>query len=215
MNFSNRSSAAALQRGSLAASIPPRVQNSSIGGAAVDASPDRLRQIEDRLVTLERLKRKHGPTLQDVIDRGESLARERALLTDATGVADDIQRQLDGATSAYLEVARDLSRRRRAAAPRFAREIEVILAELAMERTRFEVRFAGQQLPPEQWSERGVDQAEFFVSPNPGEDLRPLARIVSGGELSRVMLALKTLNVSPPEHSAGADARAGKTLIFD
>ena len=75
-----------------------------------------------------------------------------------------------------------------------------------MARTRFEVRFNEGELSEAAWSERGIDQAEFFVSPNPGEDLRPLARIVSGGELSRVMLALKTL--------AASDA-AGKTLIFD
>jgi DNA repair protein RecN (Recombination protein N) len=88
----------------------------------------------------------------------------------------------------------------------FARRLEGLLAELAMARTRFEVRFNEVELPPEHWSGRGVDEAEFFVSPNPGEDLRPLARIVSGGELSRVMLALKTL--------AAADA-PDKTLIFD
>ena len=62
-----------------------------------------------------------------------------------------------------------------------------------MARTRFEVRFNAVELRPDEWSERGIDRAEFFVSPNPGEELRPLARIVSGGELSRVMLALKTL----------------------
>ena len=60
-----------------------------------------------------------------------------------------------------------------------------------MARTRFEVRFNEGELPRGAWSERGIDQAEFFVSPNPGEELRPLARIVSGGELSRVMLALQ------------------------
>jgi DNA repair protein RecN (Recombination protein N) len=89
---------------------------------------------------------------------------------------------------------------------KFAREIEALLAELAMGRTRFEVRFNDGELPPEAWNERGIDEAEFFVSPNPGEDLRPLARIVSGGELSRIMLALKTL---------AAGDTPGKTLIFD
>ncbi len=79
-----------------------------------------------------------------------------------------------------------------------------------MAATRFEVRFNDGELPEAAWSERGIDQAEFFVSPNPGEDLRPLARIVSGGELSRVMLALKTL----AEHQARSDVRP-KTLIFD
>ena len=172
----------------------------------IDASPGRLQQVEDRLALLERLKRKYGPLLQDVIDKGGVLARERELLTVVGERAEDLVTELDSATSAYLAVARDLSRKRRAAAVGFARDLEALLGELAMARTRFEVRFNDGELSQEAWSERGIDQAEFFVSPNPGEDLRPLARIVSGGELSRVMLALKTL--------AQEDA-PGKTLIFD
>src|SRR6185436_16268881 len=170
----------------------------------IDASPGRLQQVEDRLALVDRLKRKYGPTLQEVIDTGAALARERELLTGAGEGADALTKALEAATSTYLDLARGLSRRRRAAAASFARELEALLAELAMARTRFEVRFNDGELPPEGWGERGIDQAEFFISPNPGEDLRPLARIVSGGELSRVMLALKTL--------AGAGAR---TLIFD
>src|SRR5262249_46558010 len=73
-----------------------------------------------------------------------------------------------------------------------SRELERMLADLAMERTKFEVRF--EEVSGESaWTASGIDQAEFFVSPNPGEELRPLARIVSGGELSRIMLALKAL----------------------
>jgi DNA repair protein RecN (Recombination protein N) len=86
-----------------------------------------------------------------------------------------------------------------------------------MARTRFEVRFNERELPEDAWSDRGVDQAEFFVSPNPGEDLRPLARIVSGGELSRVMLALKTLSNKKAGVRPGADGHLAfsRTLIFD
>jgi DNA repair protein RecN (Recombination protein N) len=172
----------------------------------IDASPGRLQQVEDRLVLLERLKRKYGPLLPDVIEKGDTLARERDLLTGAGERAEDLITALDAAAVAYVAVARDLSRKRRTAAVRFARDLEALLAELAMARTRFEVRFNEGELPEAAWSERGIDQAEFFVSPNPGEDLRPLARIVSGGELSRVMLALKTL---------AAEDAPGKTLIFD
>jgi len=172
----------------------------------IDASPGRLQQVEDRLALLERLKRKYGPLLQDVVEKGEALVRERDLLTGAGERAEDLIKALDAATAAYLAVARELSRKRRAAAVTFARELEALLAELAMARTRFEVRFNESELAEDAWSERGIDQAEFFVSPNPGEDLRPLARIVSGGELSRVMLALKTL---------AAEDAPGKTLIFD
>jgi DNA repair protein RecN (Recombination protein N) len=172
----------------------------------IDASPGRLQQVEDRLALLERLKRKYGPSLQEVIDKGDLLARERELLTGVGERAEDLIKELDAATNAFLTVGRDLSQRRRAGAVQFARDLEGLLGELAMARTRFEVRFNDRELAPEAWSDRGIDQIEFFVSPNPGEDLRPLARIVSGGELSRVMLALKTL---------GAEDAPGKTLIFD
>jgi DNA repair protein RecN (Recombination protein N) len=172
----------------------------------VDASPGRLQEVEDRLALLERLKRKYGPTLDEVIERGRALAEERALLTGVGERAEDLQHALDAAGRAYLTVARELSEQRRTAAGRFARTLEGLLAELAMDRTRFEVRFNPTEPGPEEWSERGIDVGEFYVSPNPGEDLRPLARIVSGGELSRVMLALKTLTVGDAD---------GKTLIFD
>jgi DNA repair protein RecN (Recombination protein N) len=175
-------------------------------GDGIDASPGRLQDVEDRLALLERLKRKHGPTLQEVIDTGASLARERDLLTDVGGHAVDLEQALDVAMRRFGEQAGELSGRRRRAAAEFATRLEALLAELAMARTRFQVRFNSEALPPERWSGRGIDEAEFYVSPNPGEDLRPLARIVSGGELSRVMLALKTL--------ASADT-PGKTLIFD
>jgi DNA repair protein RecN (Recombination protein N) len=172
----------------------------------VDASPGRLQEVEDRLALLERLRRKYGPTLDDVIARGRALAHERELLTGGEEKADELQRKLTEATDRYLTVARDLSRRRRDAAGRFARAVEALVAELAMAQTRFEVRFNAGERGSEEWSGRGVDRAEFYVSPNPGEQLRPLTRIVSGGELSRVMLALKTLT---------AGDTAGKTLIFD
>ena len=175
-------------------------------GDEIDASPGRLQQVEDRLALIERLKRKYGPTLQDVIATGAALARERELLTRSEEAADDLDRALADARQRYLDLARDLSRRRRLAAKSFAAQIESHLAQLAMARTRFEVRFNGEGAGEESWTERGIDHAEFFVSPNVGEDLRPLARIVSGGELSRMMLALKTMAV--------ADG-AGKTLIFD
>jgi DNA repair protein RecN (Recombination protein N) len=182
----------------------------------IDASPQRLQDVQDRLALMERLRRKYGPTLQDVIDRGAALVRERDLLMGAGERQEDLIAALETATRAYMDVARKLSGRRRDAAPRFAGELEGLLAELAMARTRFEVRFNDAELPESDWSERGIDVAEFFISPNPGEDLRPLARIVSGGELSRVMLALKTLaNRSPDSMRADSHPVSPKTLIFD
>ncbi|HEU5259318.1 MAG TPA: DNA repair protein RecN [Vicinamibacterales bacterium] len=181
----------------------------------IDASPSRLQEVEDRLALLERLKRKYGPTLHEVIERGAALARERDFLTGAGEGAENLLKSLDTATAEYLSKARELSRRRRTAAVHFARDMEGLLAELAMARTRFEVRFNEGELPESGWSERGIDNAEFFVSPNPGEELRPLARIVSGGELSRVMLALKTLATTKPGSMFDSNPVAPKTLIFD
>jgi DNA repair protein RecN (Recombination protein N) len=172
----------------------------------IDASPERLQQVEDRLALLERLKRKYGPTLADVIVRGNALQAERELLTGATETAGELEQALASASREYLEAARALSAKRRAAARAFVSPLEAVLADLAMERTRFEVRFKDGEAPEESWTERGIDQAEFYLSPNLGEDLRPLSRIVSGGELSRVMLALKTMSM---------DGQPGKTLIFD
>ncbi len=171
----------------------------------IDASPGRLQEVEDRLALLERLKRKHGPTLDDVIAHAAQCDRELRTLSSADDRAAQVDRELQRAESDYLSRAESLSTKRRAAAPRFAADLIAVAAELAMEQLRFEVRFdapAGQ----DRWGPKGLDIAEFFVSPNPGEDLRPLARIVSGGELSRLMLAIKTLT---------AQKGRGATLIFD
>jgi DNA repair protein RecN (Recombination protein N) len=174
-------------------------------GERIDASPERLQEVEERLALLERLKRKHGTTLDDVIARRDALEAEYRALTGGHGSAATIEDALVLAGSAFLSQARSLSAARKAAAAKFAAALERELADLAMERTRFEVRLASGE-EESRWSERGIDSGEFYLSPNPGEELRPLARIVSGGELSRVMLALKTL--------ATADS-PGKTLIFD
>ncbi|OFW36652.1 MAG: DNA repair protein RecN [Acidobacteria bacterium RIFCSPLOWO2_12_FULL_67_14] len=193
-------------------------------GQGVDASPARLQDVEDRLALLERLKRKYGPTLDEVIARAQALARERELLTGEGARLEDLQAALTDAGGRYLIAARELSERRRTAAREFARKIEGVLADLAMARTRFEVRFNASELGPEAWTERGVDRGEFYVSPNPGEELRPLARIVSGGELSRLMLAIKTLALNAlngvgSHFSTGEsrknDSRPHLTLVFD
>ncbi len=174
-------------------------------GGGLDVSPGRLEQVEDRLALLERLKRKHGPTLDEVLRRRDTLTEEHQALTGGGSTAAAVEGQLDAAAAAFLDGARRLSRARRDAASQFAAAMERELAELAMDQTRFEVRLTATE-DDAQWSEHGIDAGEFYLSPNPGEELRPLARIVSGGELSRVMLALKTL---------GAADDAEKTLIFD
>jgi len=174
----------------------------------IDASPGRLQHVEDRLALIERLKRKHGGTLEDAIAHRDRLAAEHKALTGGESSIAEIEQKLTAAGGAFLTAARALSDGRRAAAPKFARAIEGELGELAMERTKFEVRLATAEAEG-QWTEAGIDAGEFFLSPNVGEELRPLARIVSGGELSRVMLALKTLSAGKTQDPSP------KTLIFD
>ena len=177
----------------------------------IDASPGRLQQVEDRLALIERLKRKHGGTLEDAIAHRDRLAAEHKALTGGQSSIAETEQQLADAGRAFLKAARNVSEARRTAAPKFARAIEGELAGLAMERTRFEVRLVTSEAEG-QWTEAGLDSGEFFLSPNVGEELRPLARIVSGGELSRVMLALKTLAALG---GAKTQDPSPKTLIFD
>jgi DNA repair protein RecN (Recombination protein N) len=185
----------------------------------IEASPARLQQIEERLALLERLKRKHGPALADVIARRDALRREFSDLERGDERIEELERERTTSRAAYLAAADALSQARRKAAGAFARQLVQMLGELAMERTRFEVRFGAAPLPEVAWSARGTDAAEFFVSPNPGEELRPLARIVSGGELSRVMLAIKTLTATKRFGFSDATDRPPSTgapgLIFD
>ncbi len=173
--------------------------------ADIDASPARLQDVEDRLAALERLKKKHGPTLTEVIDKAARLRRELDDLEHGTERTAELDMTLAAAREAYLTRASVLSQQRRTAATVFSKTLERSLADLAMNRTRCAVQFA-EAASEQEWTERGLEQAEFYISPNPGEDLRPLARIASGGELSRIMLALKTL---------GSTDAPGKTLIFD
>jgi DNA repair protein RecN (Recombination protein N) len=185
----------------------------------IDATPARLQQVEERLALLERLKRKFGPSLQDVVAKRDTLRQELSELEHSDGRMADLERAHAEARGRYVEAAGVLTGARRRVAARFAPALEGALADLAMERTRFEVRFVQGPLKETDWTRHGTDQAEFFVSPNPGEELRPLARIASGGELSRIMLAVKTLTATSRHGLSDAGRRppgeAAPGLIFD
>ncbi len=184
----------------------------------LETSPARLQQVEDRLAVLERLKRRHGPTLADVVARRESLRTELDELEQGGERIAAQEQAKQAATVAYLKLATSLSESRRKAARGFSRSVVSLLAELAMEQTRFDVRFDA-ALDESEWTAEGIDRGEFFLSPNLGEEPKALARIVSGGELSRVMLALKTLTA---ERRFGITPGAGRPpgaaapgLVFD
>jgi DNA repair protein RecN (Recombination protein N) len=173
--------------------------------SSLEASPEELQRVEDRLAALERLKKKHGPSLADVLVRAETLRTDLAEMdAGAERVAELTARKRDAAAR-FLDLARERSGRRRTAAVRLARALERDLGDLAMPKSRAEVRLRTNE-DSAVWSRRGIDAAEFLLSPNPGEEVRPLARIASGGELSRIMLALRMLV---------ARDEAPRTLVFD
>jgi DNA repair protein RecN (Recombination protein N) len=174
-------------------------------------TPGRLDEIESRLLIIERLKKKYGSTTEEVLAFAARCREELGGL----GTPEEQERALEAQRSAlaaqYLADALELSRLRRAAAEELVKKVRSELKLLAMERTQFAVRFEPESVPadggdPSTWTERGLEKGEFLLSPNPGEELRPLARIASGGELSRIMLALKSV--------ASLDVRA-RTLVFD
>jgi DNA repair protein RecN (Recombination protein N) len=172
----------------------------------LDASPERLQLVEDRLAALERLKRKFGPDLSDVLSRRESFSEEVAALDDSSDRTAALEARAAEAARAFLTAAADVSAARRKAAQRLVPALEAALADLAMPQSRVEVRLTDGAANPSTWTRHGVDDVAFLLSPNPGEDVRPLARIASGGELSRIMLALRTL---------AWRGEPGRSLIFD
>jgi DNA repair protein RecN (Recombination protein N) len=184
----------------------------------LDASASKLQEVEDRLAVLERVKRKYGPTLQECLSRRETLRAELSALEGGEERVAELSRECAASKASFVEGSRRLSAERRRVAAEFCRRLEAVAGELAMEQARVELRFAD-ALPEVEWSARGVDRAEFFVSTNPGEDLRPLARVVSGGELSRLMLGIKTLTAASRLGWTEADERPGSGeapgLVFD
>ena len=173
--------------------------------SSLDASPERLQAVEDRLALLERVKRRHGPSLDDVIAKQQSLKRE---LEQLGASEEQVAALVEGERAAreiFQVAALELRSARRDAGSRLAAALERDLRDLAMPACRIEVRLKAID-DPAGWSRQGIDDIELFISPNPGEELRPLARIASGGELSRIMLALRIATIG--------DARR-RTLIFD
>ena len=174
--------------------------------SGLDVAPGRLQDVENRLAKLEGLKRRFGPSLGDVHTRWTRLREEATQLESFERDSATLTSRVEDAGRAYIAAAETLSRQRRTHAVTLGHTLERDLADLAMPRTRFRVEFLDASSDDSQWTERGIDRAEFFFSANLGESPKALVRIVSGGELSRVMLALRTVT--------SADD-GGKTLVFD
>ena len=176
------------------------------GASDTEDSPQRLAAVEERLAALERLKRKYGPSLDDVLARRQEIGAGLDALRAGVERIEQEEQAEQQAGERFLTAARALSARRQATAETMASELALVLAELAMPHARLRARFTTAAEQPARWSPRGIDDVELYFSANPGEAPRPLARIASGGELSRVMLALKTLATTDTP---------GKTLVFD
>ena len=181
----------------------------------VEASPDRLAEVEDRLAALDRLKRKYGPSLEEVIATGAEIEGKLNEMENKDEVLRKLRLDLARAAEHYLQAARCLSRRRYEAAGKLEKQVESGVNELAM-KARFKVEVSGSD-EEGNWAARGFDAVQYLISANPGEPLGPVEKIASGGELSRVMLALKTtIEAGIP---AGGRSRSTKetqrTLVFD
>jgi DNA repair protein RecN (Recombination protein N) len=181
----------------------------------IEASPDRLAEVEDRLAALDRLKRKYGPTLDEVIALGADLERKLNEMENKDEVLRKLRVELAQAAERYLDAARTLSRHRYEAARKLEKQVESEINELAM-KARFKVEVGGSD-EEGNWTSKGFDSVQYLISANPGEPLGPVEEIASGGELSRVMLALKTtieagMSGRGRGHSKGAGQR---TLVFD
>ncbi len=177
-------------------------------GRAAEA-PDGLETIEARLALIEKLKRKYGASIAEILDHLAAARAEARVLETGDERLAALDGELGRAFAAYAELAARLTRQRRKAAAILEKAVENEIGLLGMKRARFAVRIesAAPRLEDAATAaEGGADQAEFLLSPNPGEELRPLRRIASGGELSRIMLAFK---------AAGKERERLKTLIFD
>ncbi len=177
----------------------------------INASPERLAEIEDRLALLDRLKRKYGKTVAEVIAFGEDVAQKLAEVEDRDEILKTLRADLYTAAKEYHKVASALSAERKTAAARLAKLAEAQINSLAM-KVRFEVEVAANE-EESAWAAHGWDAVEYRIATNAGEPLKPLAEIASGGEMSRVMLALK---VAVEENSSKAKKKpTPRTLVFD
>ncbi|HTU40792.1 MAG TPA: AAA family ATPase, partial [Candidatus Aquilonibacter sp.] len=190
----------------LAALETARISVEDVGASVRDyaggihASPEHLAEVEDRLAVLDRLKRKYGPTLYEVINFGNDVAGKLSEIENKDEILRELRSNLAKAAEQYLHAARTLSKKRQDAARRLEKLVEAEINDLAMKSTfRIEITKSEEE---SSWTPAGTDQVDYLIATNAGEPMRPLEHIASGGELSRVMLALKVSVDSSREHVA-------------
>jgi len=180
--------------------------------AHVEFDPERLQEIRERTTELEKLKRKYGGTLEAVLEHRREIGEKYELAQDFEGNLERLDAQIEEAKAELTDVAQRLSQKRRTVATRIEDAILDELGTLGMPNSQFEVRFTRQE-DPDGWIHadgsraqgpedkdasyrafrKGMDQVEFFISTNVGVSPKPLTEVASGGEISRIMLALKTI----------------------
>ncbi len=160
----------------------------------LEADPNRLEDVESRLALMDRLKRKYGSSVEEILKFLDEVRANVDAVESAGERRVKLEQELAQASQAYEGAAADLTRLRKAAGEKLARKVEGELDSLALENARFRI-----EVQPASWSEQGADRVEFLISANVGEEPRTLDKVASGGELSRIALALKT--------SAGSDGR--------
>jgi DNA repair protein RecN (Recombination protein N) len=181
----------------------------------IHASPERLAEIEDRLSTIDRLKRKYGGTLEEVGNYGSEVARKLSEMENKDATLRQLHADLLLRAGEYRAAAQGISKRRREAARRLEKLVEVEINDLAM-KSDFHVEVTGAD-EEGNWTASGFDEAIYMIRTNPGEPLRRLEQIASGGELSRVMLAVKASveagSANLTRH--GKNVVAQRTMVFD
>ncbi len=175
----------------------------------IRSAPGRLDEVENRLVELERLKKKYGGSLDTIMAHRDQCQKDLDQLEGSSQELAEVREKKEDASKKYLTAANELSKRRRSGAKSLETKVVKELRELAMEKARFSIHVVAPEHAARDrscWRDTGLDTVDLLFSANPGEELRPLARIASGGELSRFMLALKSM---------GAQGEDSKTLVFD
>jgi DNA repair protein RecN (Recombination protein N) len=171
--------------------------------SGLEANPERLEEIESRLALIDRLKRKYGASIPEILGYLAEARRQIESVEHAGERMERLRKERKRLSAEFEKLASELTQRRSAAARKLETRVEAELAQLAMERTVFRV-----DLAPAAWSEHGADAVKFLVSANLGEEPRPLEKVASGGEISRIALALKSCLARPKTAIV-------RTLVFD
>jgi len=180
---------------------------------AIQASPEKLAEIEDRLAAIDRLKRKYGPTLEETIQFGAEVSRKLSEMENKDEVLRRLRSELAHGAEQYLTAARSLSKKRYESARKLEKLVETAINDLAM-KAAFKIEVEGSD-EEGNWTPSGFDHVQYMIATNPGEPLRRLEHIASGGELSRVMLALKASVEATAQSTRKKGSGIPRTLVFD